>query len=177
MQELIAKRYVKALRASVDLASFEEMSYIMDALADAFEIAKFKAVLRNPSIGAAEKQKLLSSLIDHTAQQKLQNLLSLLAEKRRIDLIPSMAVEMKKALAKEKNSFSGRVYSDTVIDASIIDSLAFNLHKKMGAIITLEFVKNDFDGVKVEVEDLGIEVNFSKNRLNSQLIEHILKAI
>ena len=32
-------------------------------------------------------------------------------------------------------------------------------------------------GIKVEVEDLGIEINFSKSRLNMQLVEHILKAI
>ncbi len=177
MHELIAKRYIKALRASVDLNSFEKISELMEVLAGAFKIEKFKAVLCNPSVSVREKQKLLTSLLDNFGQQKLQNLLALLAEKGRIDIIPSMAVEMKKAVAKEKNSFSGKVYSDTTLEPSIVDSLAYNLHKKMGAIITLEFVKNDFDGVKVEVEDLGIEINFSKNRLNSQLIEHILKAI
>jgi F-type H+-transporting ATPase subunit delta len=38
-------------------------------------------------------------------------------------------------------------------------------------------VKNDFNGIKVAVEGLGIEINFSKDRIDSQIIEHIIKAI
>ena len=38
-------------------------------------------------------------------------------------------------------------------------------------------MKNDFDGVKMKIEDLGLEIHFSKSRINSQIIEHIAKAI
>ena len=109
--------------------------------------------------------------------KKIENLLSLLAENGRIDIIPAIAVEMKKELAREKNAFVGKVYSDSAIDNKAIEGLSSGLSKKVGSSITLEFVKSDYDGIKVEVNDLGIEINFSKNRLNSQMIDHILKAI
>ena len=63
------------------------------------------------------------------------------------------------------------------MDAKTVKALSSGLGKKVDADITLEFVKTNFDGIKVEVEDLGIELNFSKERINSSLIDHILKAI
>ena len=33
------------------------------------------------------------------------------------------------------------------------------------------------NGIKVDVADLGVEINFSKSRINSQIVEHIVKAI
>ena len=35
----------------------------------------------------------------------------------------------------------------------------------------------DYDGVKVSIDGLGVEVGFAKNRLKSQMIDHILKAV
>ena len=177
MQELIAKRYIKAVRASTDMEGFENISTIMSVIAAAFNTDKFKQILLNPTVGVLEKKKLLLGTVEGIGGNEIKNLLSLLAENGRIDIIPALACEMKKTLAREKNSFSGKVYSDSEIDSKTVENLAFGIHKKTGSIITLEYVQNDYDGVKVEVEDLGIEINFSKNRLNMQLIEHILKAI
>ena len=35
----------------------------------------------------------------------------------------------------------------------------------------------DYDGIKVDIDGLGVEISFSKDRLKSQLIDHILKAV
>jgi len=58
-----------------------------------------------------------------------------------------------------------------------VNELSSGLNKKFNSTITLTFVKNDFNGIKVEVVGLGIEINFSKDRIDSQMIEHIIKAI
>ena len=58
-----------------------------------------------------------------------------------------------------------------------MQELSSSLSKKFDLNISLEFVENDFNGIKVDVEDLGVEINFSKSRINSQMIEHIIKAI
>ena len=59
MQELIAKRYIKAVRASTDIDGFENVSTVMSVIADAFDTDKFKQVLLNPTVGVDEKKKLL----------------------------------------------------------------------------------------------------------------------
>ncbi|MFY4842872.1 F0F1 ATP synthase subunit delta, partial [Aliarcobacter butzleri] len=35
----------------------------------------------------------------------------------------------------------------------------------------------EYDGIKVGIDGLGGEISFSKDRLKSQLIDHILKAV
>ncbi|MEA3522626.1 MAG: F0F1 ATP synthase subunit delta [Campylobacterota bacterium] len=177
MEELIAKRYIKAMRESMNNSDFESISEVFDGLSTAFENEKFTQIVLSPNISTEDKRDILVNSVDKTGNAKLNNLLSLLAENGRIEIIPAIAVEMKKELAREKNSFVGKVFSDSDIDQKAIKGLSSGLSKKVGSTIVLEFIKSDYDGVKVEVDDLGIEINFSKNRLNSQMIDHILKAI
>jgi F-type H+-transporting ATPase subunit delta len=84
---------------------------------------------------------------------------------------------MRKDVAATSKNYSGVIYSDSDIDAKVLDDLSAGLGKKFDSKISLEFVKNDFNGIKVDVADLGVEINFSKSRINSQMIEHIIKAI
>ncbi|HEO99316.1 MAG TPA: F0F1 ATP synthase subunit delta, partial [Epsilonproteobacteria bacterium] len=43
--------------------------------------------------------------------------------------------------------------------------------------IKLDQEKSDLDGLRVTVDDLGIEVNFSKQRVKEQLIDFIKKSL
>jgi F-type H+-transporting ATPase subunit delta len=177
MEELIAKRYIKAMRQSTENSEFESISEVFNGLALAFEDNKFIEIVLSPDVSTEAKRDILVNSVTKAGNSKIENFLSLLAENGRISVIPAIAKEMKKELAREKNSFVGKVFSDSDIDAKAIDGLSSGLSKKVGSNIALEFIKSDYDGVKVEVEDLGIEIDFSKNRLNSQMINHILKAI
>ncbi len=177
MEELVAKRYIKAMRESTDGSDFESMTEVFDALALSFKNDKFIQIVSSPDVSLEEKRDLLVDSVKNIKNQKIENFLSLLAENGRIDIIPAIAIEMKKELAREKNSFVGKVFSNGNITKKVIQDLGSGLGKKVGSTIMLEFIKSDYDGVKVEVDDLGIEINFSKNRLNSQMIDHILKAI
>jgi len=101
----------------------------------------------------------------------------ILVENGRINIIPALAEGMRKDTANTSKTYNGVVYSDSDIDAKVMQDLSSGLSKKFDSNISLDFVKEDFDGIKVDVEDLGIEINFSKTRINSQIIEHIVKAI
>ena len=43
--------------------------------------------------------------------------------------------------------------------------------------VEFETIKNDFNGIKIELDDLGVEVSFSIDRLKAQMSEYILKVI
>lgn len=177
MKELIAKRYIRALKETVDDSSMEKISTIFDALSSAFDDTRFAQMMQSPDVAAADKEALLLESIKASESAQVENLIRLLVENGRIDIIPAIAEEMKKDSARMNKSYTGVIYSNSDIDAATITDLGSGLGKKVDAEVVLEFVKTDFDGVKVEVEDLGIEINFSKSRMNMQLIEHILKAI
>jgi F-type H+-transporting ATPase subunit delta len=177
MEELIAKRYVKALRQSTDGSELENISVVFGALSEEFSNPKFVQIVSSPDIDASQKEAFLLDSVKSAESNQVNNLVKLLVENGRVNIIPAMARVLKKEIAKSNKSYTGVVYSNSDIDAGTIEGLSAGLGKKVDASITLELVKSNFDGIKVEVEDLGIEVNFSKSRMNMQLIEHILKAI
>jgi F-type H+-transporting ATPase subunit delta len=177
MEELIAKRYIKALKASSNLESMESISDIFSGLADAFKDDKFVSIIQNPNVNMQAKSKILLDAVKNANSDKINNFIKLLAENKRIDIIPAIAKELKKDVAKSTKTYNGVVYSDSDIDAKLIEGLSAGLGKKFNSKISLKSVKNDFSGIKVDVEGLGIEINFSKDRIDSQIIEHIIKAI
>lgn len=177
MEALIAKRYINALKETMDAASLEATGGLFDALASAFKDAKFEQIMRSSDIDADQKEGLLLDVVKAAGSEQVNNLVRLLVENGRVTIIPALAEELRKEIARMNKRYSGVVYSNSEMDASALEGLATGLGKRVDATISLDFVKSDFDGIKVEVSDLGIEIDFSKSRANKQLIEHISKAI
>ena len=177
MEELIAKRYIKAIKKSSDIASMENMTTIFSAMAKSFEDAKFVNVINNPNVSKDQKSDILLAAVKSADSKDIDNLIKLLVEHNRINIIPALAEVLRKDVAEANKTYSGIVYSDSDIDAKTIEDLGNGLSKKFDSNISLEFSKNDFNGIKVDVEDLGIEIDFSKTRINNQIIQHIVKAI
>jgi F-type H+-transporting ATPase subunit delta len=177
MEELIAKRYINALKQTTDTASLEAISGVFDAVASAFKDAKFNQIMNSSDVSADKKEALLLEAVKTAGSEQVNNLVKLLVEKGRIAIIPTLASELKKEIARMQKSYTGAVYSNSDVDAQTIEGLAAGLGKRVDATIALDFVKSDFDGIKVQVADLGIEINFSRSRMNKQLVEFISKAI
>jgi F-type H+-transporting ATPase subunit delta len=177
MSELIAKRYIKALKKELDAESLANASEIFSNLSLSYKDKAFRNVISNPNVSSYDKTNILLDAVKSAKSDEINNFIKLLGENKRLDIIPSLAVALKKDIAQSTSTYNGVVYSDNEIDSSVIKNLGDGLGKKYNSTITLDFIKSDFDGVKVDVEDLGIEINFSKSRINDQIIEHIVKAI
>jgi len=177
MEAMIAKRYVKALVSVMDEASLANTKTLFDALAEAFKDKSFADVMNDPDVDTAAKTSMLLAAVESAKSEAINNLIKLLVEKRRVSIIPAIAEELRLTLAAVDKTYEGKVYSSTPVEASTLKALGADLGKKMDATITLTYVASDYDGIKVEVEDLGVEVGLSKSRMNAQLVEHILKAI
>jgi F-type H+-transporting ATPase subunit delta len=177
MNELIAKKYVQALEKSLDLESLGNTAEVLSALAKAIEDPSVASVLNAPQVSKEKRTEILTSAIKGANSKEIENLIKLLVENSRVNLIPDIANVLNKHIADIKKSYRGTVYSDSEIDSNILAQLQSGLGKKFDSTITLSYKKDDFDGIKVDVEDLGIEISFSKTRINKQIVEHILKAI
>jgi len=177
MEELIAKRYIKALKGDLDLKTVQNISSVFNALEDSFKDDRFVSIITSPEVNAKSKSEILLEAVKPANSEKINNLIKLLVENKRVSIIPAIAKELKKDIAKTTKTYEGVIYSDSDIDTKVIDQLGKGLSKKFDSVITFLFIKNDFNGIKVEVEGLGIEINFSKDRIDSQIIDHIIKAI
>ena len=88
-----------------------------------------------------------------------------------------MAEEMRKEIARGSKNYSGVVYSNEDVDAKTLTDLSSGLGKKVDATVELTFIKSDYDGLKVEVADLDMEINFSKTRVNGRGADQTQAAI
>lgn len=177
MEELIAKRYLKAIKQRSNAESMQSIALIFSVLAESFNNERFNQIINNPDVSKNQKSEILLAAVKSAGSKDVENLIKLLVEHNRISIIPVIAEIMRKDIAKTNKSYSGIVYSDSNIDAKVIEGLSNGLGNRFDSKISLKFIKNDFNGIKVDVEDLGVEISFSKSRINSQIIEHIAKAI
>lgn len=175
--ELIAKRYIKPLMEVCDQTSLENIADLLSNVAKAFDNEKFIQIMSSNDIKNEVKQQLIMDMVAPVNSSTVNNLVKLLAENGRLALIPVLAAELTREIARSKRMFKGRIYSNTPVDQASVDLIARDLGTKTGSTIVLNYVASDFDGIRVEVDDLNVEINFSKSRLNAQLVEHILKAI
>jgi len=177
MEELIAKKYIKALTDDFDIESIQNSADIFSVLADSFTDEKFKSIIISPLVSSSDKESILLDAIKSASSDKINNFIKLLVENKRLDIIPAIAKELKKDIANSTKTYTGIIYSDSDIELKVLEELSHGLSAKFNSTITLLFVKNDFNGIKVEVAGLGIEISFCKDRIDSQIIEHIIKAI
>jgi F-type H+-transporting ATPase subunit delta len=176
MSSTVAKKYVNALMSSCTENELSVVYALLTELLKAFKIDKFNNIILSPDVTLANKENLVLSLVE-TKNAKFENFIKLLNCNDRLGLIPSIAKELKYQVSLKKNAFEGEIFSNFEITKAQIATLEANFSKKFNAQVTLHSTVNDYPGIKVQLDDLGVEVSFSLERLKAQLTEHILKAI
>lgn len=176
MSSLIAKKYVNALMKSCSDLEINSVEKSINEISNAFSSVKFNNIILSPDLSSEKKEEFLLSLVDD-GEVKSSNFIKLLAVNNRLDLIPSISKELKYQISIKNNSYEGEIISNFEISQEQIAKLEDNFSKKFSAQIKLNSIVSNYPGVKIQLDDLGVEVSFSLDRLKSQMVEHILKAV
>lgn len=177
MEALIAQKYAKAIFATKNNALILEFAEVLNNLSSVFVGSKsIASTLNSPLLSDENKTKTISDALGSKVDVKVLNFIKLLGENKRLSLIPAISKIINAKLQKETNSYQGVIYSNKKLDKSEISQLEKTLSKHTGSTISLKEIKSDIEGIKVSVDDLGIEVNFSKQRVKDQLIDFINQA-
>jgi len=175
MEELIAKRYATALSSvSKDI---KEIANVLNVLTEVIATEEVKTALTSPIVAADKKTDMILSTLGKDADTTLVNFIKILGENKRLDLIPAIAKVLNSDLQKESNKYEGVLKSSKKLGKEELGKLEKTLEKYTGSKIKLTQEKTDLDGLRVSVDDLGIEVNFSKERVKEQLIDFIKKSL
>ena len=174
MEELIAKRYAQALSSvSKDIAGALE---VLNVLSESISTPEIKSTLTSTIITSENKtEMILSAMSDDDGA--LVNFIKILGENGRLDLIPAITKVLNSDQQRVSNEYEGVLKSASSLDEATLANLEETLKKYTGSTIKLTQEKSDLDGVRVSVDDLGIEVNFSKQRVKEQLIDFIKKSL
>ena len=176
MNDLVAKKYVKALVDGRDAKNIAVVSDNLNSISSAFSDDKFNSIISSPEVSDSKKVELVLSLVEK-ADKTLTNFVKLLGEKRRLEILPFIADELNIQIAKMNNTYVGVVYTNEELSKDYVSSIEKQFSKKFDVKLSLSQNVCDYDGIKVDIDGLGVEISFSKERLKSQMIDHILQAV
>ncbi len=177
MNELIAKRYAKALRDLIPEKELSKQLPMLQEIQKNFCETKVAEFVNSPLIRPEEKFDILVKPLKDKLDKRLYNMLEIMSSKGRLNLIPELTQILTDEIKYLKNQFDGIVEADSKISKAEITKLEKVLANYSGAKIKLKQTTEDNDGLKVVVEDLGLEMNLSKSRLKSELLNFIQRAL
>ena len=177
MKDQIAKRYTDALIDGMSIDDLVALQEIFASLSDTLEDEKVKSIFFSPHMSNEVRQEMLLKAVASAKSDKVNNFIKLLVEKRRVDVFGAIADSLALIVAKQNKAYAGKIFANSDIKKETLKKFGDNIGKKVDADVSFESVKDDYNGVKIAVDDLGIEVSFSKSIVRDQMIQHILKSI
>ncbi|WP_300796146.1 F0F1 ATP synthase subunit delta [Helicobacter sp. UBA3407] len=177
MKDLIAKRYIKALAKTASEAELREIAESLEKLAGAYKVAKFREIVESPYVEQKKKTEfVLENILDNDFNAKFANFIKILAEHKRLDLFEELYRELTSYLATLNKEYIAQLIVSESYDEVKLKEIQDKFSKKLGVNLLLkqQIVANA--GIRLVVEDLGVEVSFSQEKFASDLRNHILKA-
>ncbi len=175
MEELIAKRYAQALTSA--LANTVDTLEFLNVLAEVLIQPEVKTVLMSPIVSGEKKTEMVLSALGKNAEGTLINFIKILGENDRLYLIPTIVKVLNAEQQRIANHYDGIVKTASALSETSMSTLEETLTKYTGATIKLKQELSSLNELSVLVDDLGIEVNFSKQRVKEQLIDFIKKSL
>jgi F-type H+-transporting ATPase subunit delta len=178
MTNVVARKYVKALILTYLPNELVEVHCSLVKVASALSVQKLRFIMVSNDVTHAQKASLLIEIAENN-NQKFANFIRLVVDKQKIDFVPSMAEELRKYIAGKKGSVSGVITANFNISTELKNSLEASLSKKLNKQVELAVdahPAHEFNGIKIDLDDIGVEVELEKTKLKNEIIEHILKS-
>jgi F-type H+-transporting ATPase subunit delta len=131
-------------------------------------------IVDNPSLPFAERRKLIDELLNKRVGTPVRNLVSLLAERSRLDLLPAIVTEYQRLLNREREIATAIVTSAAPLSKDETSALEERLRKMTGSDVELDVRIDEglIGGLTVRVGDrlLDASVRGRLERLRDQLV-------
>lgn len=172
---MIAKRYTKALVSSLNDKEINVAVKLLESISKSFADSQFFHIINSPFVPSVRKFDLLVDIFK-IKDKKLLNFIKILSQKNRICEIPNIYEELNRHIRAKNNEYELVVQSNFVLDAKSLQEIKDKLEKKFGVTLIATQRKGSVDGIKIFIDELGVEGAFFKQSFTNGLKNHILKA-
>ncbi|VAW39567.1 ATP synthase delta chain [hydrothermal vent metagenome] len=168
-QTILARRYAKAIFAlGKEHDKIDSYSETLSAIADLYKSGPVKDALTNPLYPLDARQKVMARIAQIAKADPIMTaFLNLLLEKKRADILPDIAQEMRVMVDHAQNISHGTVISVIEIDGSLRKKIQATLEKITGNKVILETQVDPsiIGGIIAKVGDLVLDGSI-KTQLN-----------
>jgi F-type H+-transporting ATPase subunit delta len=175
-KDVISKKYARSIYDSYK----GQIKDVLDTLSKvivASDNEDYKTIIKNPFFSATQKSDFILAILD-TKDNKIINFIKVVAQKNKLILLPLMINYLELFYVNDNGKYEGYIYASKAITKKDVDNLSKLVSKKISKDVSLLYKEgSDFNGVKISIEQLDLELVFSKDYIKSQLSNHILKAI
>lgn len=178
--DVIAKKYAKSVYDTYS-GKVEDFLEVLNIINTAKNNKDYQDAINNPFIKSGDKAEFILALLatnKKSEDKKISNFIKLVSKNNKLSLLPSIYTYLNLAYVSDIAKYEGKVFASEKMDKKEIDNLSKLLSKKISKNLVLEYEDDiNFNGIKVDIEQLGLELVFSKNAIKNKLSNHILKAI
>ena len=156
----LARPYAKAAFefafANKDLPAWSKMLALLGSVV---QLEKLQKILRDPSLTATQQAEMLLSVVDDELNEGINNFVRILAENKRLELLPEIYRLYEVLKAEVEKSLDVQVTSAYELEASTRENLEKALQKKFACEIKIEssIDKTLIGGVIVRAGDMIID--------------------
>lgn len=176
MVKIIAKKYAKAIIESVTLLELRGFLIELHRIEEAFYSEKFLEIIHSPYISKVFKEEFIIELLN-TKSDRLINLIKLLVANHRLIIVPSICSAIQTYVNEQDKKYIGLLFLNKRVESKTLEEIAQNLSRRLGVGLSLQQVVINFEGIRLVISDLNLEISFSRHNFLNSLRHHILKAI
>ena len=175
----IAKRYATAVFEIVkENGRFPKLEASLDMLSSALEeSAELRDLLNNPVYSRTEQEAAITALVEKMGLiVALQQAMKLMAQKRRLFVVPQMVTCLREMLAQHKGEISAEVTSATPLSDAQTQSLAATLKERLGKEVKINAAVDEslIGGLVVKVGSKMIDTSI-RSKLAS--LQNVMKEV
>jgi len=171
---MVVEKYTKAFLASLNKDEVAEAYEAIARIALVAKDPKFILIVKSPMLSVEEKLQFLSEIAEYK-NEKFINFLRIILENKREDLFKEIHTSLYEKVSKYFNTYAGVV--EGKVSEDMLKEIENKLTQKFNAEIRLLLKEKDINGIKVFVDILNVEVAINEDKIKSDLINDILKAI
>ena len=171
---MVVEKYAKALLLSLKEEEIVPTYEAIKKITSVVKNSKLILIIKSPLLSVEEKVKFLSQIVEYD-NPKFLNFLRVILENKREDLLKEIYLNLYEKISFYFNTFNGKVEGN--INEDLLKEIENELSKKFDAKIKLSLKKSDIDGIKIFVDVLNVGVVINEEKIKSNLVDYILKAI
>ncbi|MEQ9260834.1 MAG: F0F1 ATP synthase subunit delta [Roseovarius sp.] len=175
----IAARYATAIfEISKDAKSLAKLEENLTDLAAALDASEdLRSLIASPILARSEQKAAITAIASKMELEAvLQNALALMAEKRRLFVLPQLIASLRQMIADDKGEITAEVTSAKALTKAQADKLAKTLKASMGKDVKINATVDEslIGGLVVKVGSKMIDTSI-RSRLNS--LQHAMKEV